>query len=188
MGDHNVANSLAAALAVTAADAAHREQGGGIRAQLAAGLRSFASLAHRLQVVGTYDGVQWIDDSKATNVSSTLVAMRGMTHPTVLLLGGRHKGEPYTALADPIRRIGKVVLAYGEAAPRIVQDLGADVPVEAWGSDFAAVIARARECASPGDVVLLSPACSSYDMFRNYEERGAAFARLAGQEPSADAS
>jgi UDP-N-acetylmuramoylalanine--D-glutamate ligase len=186
MGDHNVANALAAALAVTAADVAHREQG--IRAQLAVGLRSFTSLAHRLQVVGTYDGVQWIDDSKATNVSSTLVAIRGMTHPTVLLLGGRHKGEPYTALADPIRRIGKVVLAYGEAAPRIVQDLGKDVPVEAWGSDFAAVIARARECASPGDVVLLSPACSSYDMFRNYEERGATFARLAGQEPSADAS
>jgi len=188
MGDHNVANALAAALAVTAADAGHEEQAGGIRAQLAAGLRSFAPLAHRLQVVGTYDGVQWIDDSKATNVSSTLVAIRGMTRPTVLLLGGRHKGEPYTALADPIRRIGKVVLAYGEAAPRIVQDLGKDVPVEAWGSDFAAVVARARECASPGDVVLLSPACSSYDMFRNYEERGATFARLAGQEPSADAS
>ncbi len=186
MGDHNVANALAAALAVTAADEAHREQG--IRAQLAAGLRSFTSLAHRLQVAGTYDGVQWIDDSKATNVSSTLVAIRGMTRPTVLLLGGRHKGEPYTALADPIRRIGKVVLAYGEAAPRIVQDLGKDVRVEAWGSDFAAVIARARECASPGDVVLLSPACSSYDMFRNYEERGATFARLAGQAPSADAS
>jgi UDP-N-acetylmuramoylalanine--D-glutamate ligase len=186
MGDHNVANALAAALAVTAADVAHRAQG--IRAQLAAGLRSFTSLAHRLQVVGTYNGVQWIDDSKATNVSSTLVAIRGMTRPTVLLLGGRHKGEPYTALADPFLRIGKVVLAYGEAAPRIVQDLGKHIPVEAWGSDFAAVIARARECASPGDVVLLSPACSSYDMFRNYEERGATFARLAGQEPSADAS
>jgi len=57
-------------------------------------------LAHRLQVVGTYNGVQWIDDSKATNVSSTLVALRGMTRPTVLLLGGRHKGEPYTALAE----------------------------------------------------------------------------------------
>ncbi len=99
MGDHNVANALAAALAVTAADVAHREPG--IRAQLAAGLRSFTSLPHRLQVVGTYDGVQWIDDSKATNVSSALVAIRGMTHPTVLLLGGRHKGEPYTALADP---------------------------------------------------------------------------------------
>ena len=143
-----------------------------------------ASLAHRLQVVGTYHGVQWIDDSKATNVSSTLVALRGMTRPTVLLLGGRHKGEPYTALADPLRKTGKVVLAYGEAAPRIVRDLSGLVPVEEMGSDFAAVIARARACAAPGDAVLLSPACSSFDMFRNYEERGATFARLAGQEPS----
>lgn len=177
MGDHNVANALAAALAVGAADDAHRTQDA--RARLADGLRSFRSLAHRLQVVGSYGGVRWIDDSKATNVSSAVVALRGMTGPTVLLLGGRHKGEPYTALADPIRRIGKVVLAYGEAAPRIVQDLSAVAPVEQWGSDFAAVIARARECAVAGDSVLLSPACSSYDMFRNYEERGAAFARLA---------
>jgi UDP-N-acetylmuramoylalanine--D-glutamate ligase len=182
MGDHNVANALAAALAVSVADDAH--QGAAQRERLAEGLTSFRSLAHRLQVVGTYDGVQWIDDSKATNVSSTLVALRGMTRPTVLLLGGRHKGEPYTALAEPIRATGKVVLAYGEAAPRIVHDLSGLVPVEELGSDFAAVIGRARACAVPGDAVLLSPACSSYDMFRNYEERGATFARLAGQTPS----
>lgn len=182
IGDHNVANALAAALAVSAADEAH--QGSGARARLADGLRSFTPLAHRLQVVGTYNGVQWIDDSKATNVSSTLVALRGMTRPTVLLLGGRHKGEPYTALAEPIRKTGKVVLAYGEAAPRIVHDLGGLVHVEEWGSDFAVVVARARECAAPGDAVLLSPACSSFDMFRNYVERGATFARLAGLQPS----
>ncbi len=182
MGGHNVANALAAALAVSAADQAH--QGAVQRQRLADGLRSFRSLAHRLQVVGTYHGVQWIDDSKATNVSSTLVALRGMTRPTVLLLGGRHKGEPYTALADPIRKTGKIVLAYGEASPRIVQDLAGLVPVEEMGSDFAAVIERARACAAPGDAVLLSPACSSFDMFRNYEERGATFARLAGQGPS----
>jgi UDP-N-acetylmuramoylalanine--D-glutamate ligase len=179
MGDHNVANALAAALAVTVADGAHHAPEA--RARLADGLRSFQSLAHRLQVVGTYAGVEWIDDSKATNVSSTAVALRGMTRPTILLLGGRHKGEPYTALAGPLRRVGKVVLAYGEAAPHIVRDLADVGRVERWGSDFAAVIARARECAVAGDVVLLSPACSSYDMFRNYEERGAEFARLASQ-------
>jgi UDP-N-acetylmuramoylalanine--D-glutamate ligase len=182
MGNHNVANALAAALAVSVADAGH--QGAPQRQRLADGLKSFRSLAHRLQVVGTYHGVQWIDDSKATNVSSTLVALQGMTRPTVLLLGGRHKGEPYTALAEPIRMTGKIVLAYGEAAPRIVHDLSGLVPVEQLGSDFTALIARARECAAPGDAVLLSPACSSFDMFRNYEERGATFARLAGQEPS----
>ena len=98
----------------------------------------------------------------------------------MLLLGGRHKGEPYTALAAGLKRIARVVLAYGEAAPIIEQDLAGVVPVERLGNDFAAVVARARAVARPGDVVLLSPACSSYDMFRNYEERGAAFRRLVG--------
>ena len=121
----------------------------------------------------------WINDSKATNVSSTLVAIEGMTRPTVLLLGGRHKGEPYTALASDLRRIGRAVIAYGESAPIIERDLDGAVRVERMGSDFAEVVARARDLAHPGDVVLLSPACSSYDMFRNYEERGAAFRRLA---------
>jgi UDP-N-acetylmuramoylalanine--D-glutamate ligase len=98
----------------------------------------------------------------------------------VLLLGGRHKGEPYTALADGLRRHVRTVLAYGEAAPIIEKDLEGVVPVERMDRDFAEVVARARAIAKPGDVVLLSPACSSYDMFRNYEERGAAFRRLAG--------
>jgi UDP-N-acetylmuramoylalanine--D-glutamate ligase len=124
--------------------------------------------------------VEWINDSKATNVSSTLVALEGMTKPYVLLLGGRHKGEPYTALAEPFKRFGRQVLAYGEAAELIERDLAPLVPVERLGSSFDAVVARAREIARPGDAVLLSPACSSYDMFNNYEERGAAFKRLAG--------
>jgi len=97
----------------------------------------------------------------------------------ILLLGGRHKGEPYTALIEPLRRIGKKVLAYGESAPIIEKDLAGLVPLERLGSSFPDVIARARALAEPGDVVLLSPACSSYDMFNNYEERGAEFKRLA---------
>ena len=176
-GDHNVANSLAASLAVMVADPAHRSPEA--RRALAEGLRSFRALKHRLEVVGEVGGVLWINDSKATNVGSTLVAIEGMTRPTILLLGGRHKGEPYTGLADPLRRIGKRVLAYGESAPIIEQDLGGLVPLERLGSSFGAVIDRARELAEPGDVVLLSPACSSFDMFRNYEERGAEFKRLA---------
>src|SRR5690606_38979716 len=132
---------------------------------VADGLRGFHALGHRMEPVGTYDGVTWINDSKATNVSSTLVALQGMTQPYVLLLGGRHKGEPYTALAEPFRRHGRVVLAYGEAAPLVAQDLGALVPVERLESDFATVVARARALTGPGDAVLLSPACSSFDMF-----------------------
>lgn len=176
-GDHNVANALAAALAVMVADDAHRTPEA--RERLAEGLRTFRALQHRLEVVGEYDGVLWINDSKATNVGSTLVAVQGMSRPTVLLLGGRHKGEPYTALAEPLLRTGKRVLAYGEAAALVERDLGTLVPLERLGSSFEEVIERARTIASPGDVVLLSPACSSYDMFDNYEQRGAEFRRLA---------
>jgi UDP-N-acetylmuramoylalanine--D-glutamate ligase len=177
LGDHNVANALAAALAVAVADEAHRTADA--RRRMAAALREFRALQHRLELVGEHGGVQWINDSKATNVSSTLVAVQGMTRPFVLLLGGRHKGEPYTALAEAFRRHGKVVLAYGESAPIIERDLAPLVPVERMGSDFAAVVARARALAAPGEAVLLSPACSSYDMFDNYEHRGAEFRRLA---------
>jgi len=178
LGDHNVANALAAALAVAAADDAHRTPEA--RRRMARALQTFQALPHRLQMVGEYRGVQWIDDSKATNVSSARVALESMVRPTIALLGGRHKGEPYTTLAAPLQRIGKIVLAYGEAAPIIEQDLGGLVPVERLGSDFSAVMARARACSVPGDVVLLAPACSSFDMFRNYAERGAVFSRLAG--------
>jgi UDP-N-acetylmuramoylalanine--D-glutamate ligase len=176
-GDHNVANALAAALAVTIADKGNATPEA--RARISDGLRTFHALKHRLEIAGEANGVMWINDSKATNVSSSLVAIEGMTRPTIMLLGGRHKGEPYTALAAPLRKVGKAVIAYGEAAPIVEQDLRGVVPIERLGSDFEEVIARARSLAEPGDVVLLSPACSSYDMFKNYEERGAAFKRLA---------
>ena len=98
LGDHNVMNAMAASLAVIAADPAHTTRGA--LARIADGLRSFRAPPHRLEIVGERGGVLWINDSKATNISSTQVAIDGMTRPTVLLLGGRHKGEPYTALAD----------------------------------------------------------------------------------------
>jgi UDP-N-acetylmuramoylalanine--D-glutamate ligase len=102
-----------------------------------------------------------------------------MTQPTVLLLGGKHKGEPYTDLIPELKRTGRMVLAYGEAAPLIESDLGGAVPVTRLGSSFEEVIDTARRTAKPGDVVLLSPACSSYDMFDNYEQRGRVFKQLA---------
>jgi UDP-N-acetylmuramoylalanine--D-glutamate ligase len=177
LGDHNVANALAAALAVVVADDAHHSVEA--RAKIAEGLRSFRALEHRLEPVGEFDGVLWINDSKATNVSSTLVAIDGMTRPVVVLLGGRHKGEPYTGLIPALKRVGKRVLAYGEAGERVERDLRDEVPVERFGFDFGEVMRRARAIAEPGDAVLLSPACSSYDMFQNYQERGAEFRRLA---------
>jgi UDP-N-acetylmuramoylalanine--D-glutamate ligase len=177
LGDHNVANALAATLAVMVASDAHRSEVA--RHALADALQTFRSLPHRMELVGEWNGVQWINDSKATNISSTTVAIAGMTRPTILLLGGRHKGEPYTVLAGAIRRHVKRVIAFGEAGDIVERDLRGVVPVERMRTDFAAVVARARQLAVPGDAVLLSPACSSYDMFKNYEDRGAQFRALA---------
>ena len=185
LGDHNVANALAAVLAVVGADELHASQKN--RARLADALRSFHALEHRIEPAGRYGDVEWINDSKSTNVASTLVALKGMHKPTVLLLGGRHKGEPYTALSDELKRTVKQVLAYGEAADTIAKDLHGVVPVEVLGSSFEEVLTRAREISQSGDVVLLSPACSSYDMFDNYEERGRVFKQLAAELGAATA-
>ena len=177
MGDHNVANALAAALAVIGADELHASSMS--RGRIADALRTFHALEHRIEPAGRYGDVDWINDSKSTNVASTLVALRGMQRPTVLLLGGRHKGEPYSALADELRRTVTRVLAYGEAGPTVARDLDGVVPVELLGSSFEEVLTRAHAMAQPGNAVLLSPACSSYDMFDNYEERGRVFKQLA---------
>jgi UDP-N-acetylmuramoylalanine--D-glutamate ligase len=169
LGDHNVANALAAALA------AH--EAGVPPGLIGEGLRSFEALPHRLEPVREVDGVLWINDSKATNIASTVVAIEAMSRRFVLLLGGRHKGEPYTRLGPLLANRARRVIAYGEAGPIVEQDLASQVPLER-GTTFEDVVARARRAARPGDAVLLSPACSSYDMFKNYEERGATFRRL----------
>ncbi|HXL05926.1 MAG TPA: UDP-N-acetylmuramoyl-L-alanine--D-glutamate ligase [Gemmatimonadales bacterium] len=169
LGDHNVANALAAALAVREAGVA--------REAIAQGLRSFRALPHRLETVREVDGVLWINDSKATNIASTVVAVAAMERPFVLLLGGRHKGEPYTRLGPLLKERCRLVIAYGESGQLVERDLRGQVPLER-GTTFEDVVARARRAARAGDAVLLSPACSSYDMFKNYEERGATFRGL----------
>lgn len=167
LGIHNVANALAATLGAQAAGAPLEGLG--------EALASFRPMANRLEPVGTVDEVLWINDSKATNIVSTSMATAAVERPYVLLLGGRHKGTSYAALAPTLGRC-RAVVAFGEAQPRIVQDLADIVPVHTEGS-FEDVIKRARALAQPGQAVLLSPACSSFDMFDNYEERGAAFRR-----------
>ena len=102
-----------------------------------------------------------------------------MARPAVVLLGGKHKGEPYSSLVEPLMAHAKLVIAYGEAEPLIVADLQGRVPLERGGSSFEDVMHRARTAATPGDAVLLAPACSSFDMFTNYEARGEAFRQLA---------
>lgn len=177
LGDHNVGNALAAALAVMVASPDFRTIAG--RQRVASALRTVRPLHHRLETVGVFGGVAYIDDSKATNVASAAVGIASMVRPTILLLGGKHKGEPYTPLVDAIRAHCRGVIAYGAAAPLIMDDLGRDVVIEHVGGDFERVMERARQLARPGDAVLLSPACSSFDMFTNYEARGQRFARLA---------
>ncbi|HUF36479.1 MAG TPA: UDP-N-acetylmuramoyl-L-alanine--D-glutamate ligase [Gemmatimonadales bacterium] len=166
LGEHNVANALAAALAAARAGCAPDA--------IAGGLRTFRAIPHRVEPVREVGGVLWINDSKSTNITSTEVAVAALDRPFVLLLGGRHKGEPYTRLAGPLAGRCRAVVAYGESGPIVERDLGSSLPVVTAGS-FAEVLATARGLAQPGDAVLLSPACSSYDMFADYEERGARF-------------
>ncbi len=170
LGDHNVENALAAALVARAVGVAP--------AAIADGLRTFRGLPHRLETVAEAHGVCWINDSKATNVASAAVGIRSMTRPFVLILGGRHKGEPYTGLLPLLAARCRAVVGYGEAGPIIERDLVGGLVVERVGT-LAEAVATARRLAQPGDAVLLSPACSSFDQFTNYEMRGAAFADLA---------
>ena len=166
LGDHNVANALAAVLVASRAGCSIEN--------IAAGLQSFRAIPHRVEPVREVNGVLWINDSKSTNITSTEVAVAALDRNFVLLLGGRHKGEPYTRLAEPLRGRCRAVVAYGEAGPLVVADLSPSLKVVPAGS-FEDVLTTASRLAQPGDAVLLSPACSSYDMFRNYEERGDRF-------------
>jgi UDP-N-acetylmuramoylalanine--D-glutamate ligase len=166
LGDHNVANALAASLAA--------EQAGCPPDAIARGLRTFRAIPHRVEPIREVDGVLWINDSKSTNVASTEVAVAALDRPFVLLLGGRHKGEPYTGLLRVLEDRCRAVVAYGEAGPLVEQDLGGRLQVVRAGP-FDEVLRTARSLTRRGDAVLLSPACSSYDMFKNYEERGDRF-------------
>jgi UDP-N-acetylmuramoylalanine--D-glutamate ligase len=171
IGRHNVDNALAAALTARLA--------GAEPARIADGLRSARPLEHRLEPVADHAGVLWVNDSKATNVAATKSALASLDRPVVILLGGKDKGEPFAPLGAALAGRARAVLAYGAVGPRIQAELGAFVPVDLMGSDFAAVVSRAAGLARTGDIVLLSPACSSYDMFDNYEHRGRRFAELA---------
>jgi UDP-N-acetylmuramoylalanine--D-glutamate ligase len=168
-GQHNVQNALAATLAA--------ELMGIEPTAIGSGLRSFGGVEHRLERVAIVDGVTFVNDSKATNVESVTVALRAFDQPLIVVLGGRHKGSPYAPLAPLLAARARHVLVIGEAAPRIVSELDEVVDVTDVGT-LERAVERARELARPGDLVLLSPACSSYDQFDNYEVRGERFRQL----------
>ncbi|AGA34247.1 UDP-N-acetylmuramoylalanine--D-glutamate ligase [Thioalkalivibrio nitratireducens DSM 14787] len=139
-------------------------------------LRGFTGLPHRSQRVGRHAGVDYVDDSKGTNVGATLAAIRGVAGPLILIAGGQGKGQDFAPLAEALAGKARGVLLFGIDASRIEQALGGAVPVRRVGTMQEAVAAAAG-WARPGDTVLLSPACASLDMFANYAERGECFAQ-----------
>ncbi len=172
-GAHNRANGMAAAAVCLAR---------GIDSDaVASGLRSFRGVAHRLEPIATVDGVAYVNDSKATNVASALVALRAYDHGVHLIAGGRGKRQDFTPLAPLVATRCSAVYLIGEAAPELAGALApSGVPIIETG-ELAGAVAAARRTASPGDTVLLSPACASYDQYPDFERRGDHFRLLVGE-------
>jgi UDP-N-acetylmuramoylalanine--D-glutamate ligase len=174
-GEHNVANAMAAAAAALSM--------GLDRDAVREGLRSFAGVKHRLEGVAEIDGVRFVNDSKATNVASALVGLNAFEGGVHAILGGSEKGEEFAPLADPIRERCAACYLVGASADRLAAELA---PVIEAGVelhrcvDLEDAVRRAAAAARPGEVVLLSPACASFDAFANFEERGERFREIVG--------
>jgi len=165
-GAHNLENAMGASAAAIAS---------GVPAEaVAAALRSFAGVPHRLEEVGSVDGVLYVNDSKATNVSSAVRGIEAFDGGVHVILGGSLKGGHFQGLRDAVT--SRCVAAYliGEAAEQLEEDLAGTVPLQRSG-DLASAVAAAGAAARPGETVVLSPACASFDQFRDYEERGERF-------------
>jgi UDP-N-acetylmuramoylalanine--D-glutamate ligase len=171
-GAHNLENVLAA-VAVT-------RIAGASRVAIAKGVRSFAGVEHRLELVAEIGGVRYYNDSKATNVDATLKALDAFPGRILVILGGKDKGSDYTLLQKALREKAILALLIGAAAEKIEKQIAGSVAIE-----HAKTLERALEIAShaaqPGDIVLLAPACASFDQFQNYEHRGRAFKELVAQ-------
>ena len=165
--------------------------GGATVAEATQALADFRPLAHRMELVAEHEGVAYFDDSKGTNVGAVVAALSGFPRPVVLIAGGRDKGGSYQPLAAAMKEVGRGAVVIGEAAPLIEAALAPVVPVLPAATMDEAV-ARAASLARAGDAVVLSPACSSFDMFRNYEHRAqvfrAAVEKLAGAPAAREAS
>ena len=177
-GLHNAANALAAGALAHAL---------GIEDEpIAAALREFKGLPHRVQKVADIKGVTFYDDSKGTNVGSTVAALDGFEQPVVLIAGGDGKGQDFSPLRAAVKRRARAVILIGRDRERIAAALaGSGVALERAGSMDEAV-AMAHAASRSGDSVLLSPACASYDMFRDYVQRGEAFAAAVRKRVTGD--
>jgi UDP-N-acetylmuramoylalanine--D-glutamate ligase len=171
-GAHNVENVLAAVAVARLA--------GATPAAIAKGVRSFAGVEHRLEFVAEIKGVRYYNDSKATNVDATLKALEAFPGRILVILGGKDKGSDYTMLQKPLREKAVLGLLIGAAAEKIEQQIAGSVALEGAGTIERAV-EIASHAARPGDIVLLAPACASFDQFQNYEHRGCVFKELVHQ-------
>jgi UDP-N-acetylmuramoylalanine--D-glutamate ligase len=144
-------------------------------------LREFKGLVHRCQLVRELNGVYWYNDSKGTNVGATLAAMEGLGSEIegklILIAGGVGKSADFSPLVPVTTKYVRTAILIGEAAPELAETIG-DASEVLFAKDLAEAIRRAGQKAHPGDCVLFSPACASFDMFRNYEHRGDVFMRL----------
>jgi len=171
-GLHNRENAAAATAAARAAGATNE--------QIARGLREFNGVPHRLELVGERNGVGYVNDSKATNVAATLRALAAYEDtPVRLILGGSRKGEDFAPLAAALGPNIRAVYVIGETAV----ELARAIPDTIHSGDLVTAVDRAAAAAQPGEVVLLSPACASYDQFRDFEQRGEEFKRLVANLP-----
>jgi len=166
-GMHNVYNAMAAALATLAAGIEPRS--------IKRSIYEFSPVEHRLEPAGTKDDIQWVNDSKATNVDSVWYALESMKRPTVWIAGGTDKGNDYTPLKEFARRKVKALVCMGVDNAKLMREFDGIVPVIRNCNTFEDAMQAAKELATSGDTVLLSPACASFDLFRNYEERGRMF-------------
>ncbi len=166
-GKHNQYNSMAASMAATAMDIR--------KEKIREALQTFESLEHRMEPVATIKGVVFINDSKATNINSTWFALESMNSPVILILGGVDKGNDYSLLKDLVKEKVKAIVCMGTENRKIHEAFGDIVSLIVNTENAKDAVQAAYHFASKGDVVLLSPACASFDLFKNYEDRGNQF-------------
>ena len=176
-GQHNLYNAMAAALAAQLA--------GVSAASVRATLKNFKGVEHRLELVRELEGVRYINDSKATNVDSVWYALQAFDEPIILLLGGRDKGNDYRRLVDPVKRSVRHLVAIGESASIVVAAFRGVTEIST-ATSMEEAVRIAHSVSRPGEIVLLSPACASFDWFENYEHRGRVFKELVLALPSKD--
>ena len=166
-GKHNQYNTMAACLASATMDIS--------KEKIRDAVQNFQSLEHRMEYVATVRGVEFINDSKATNVNSTWYALESMTKPVILILGGVDKGNDYSLITDLVKEKVKAIICLGVDNRKIHEAFGNMISLIANTGMAAEAVHAAFHFASKGDVVLLSPACASFDLFKNYEDRGNQF-------------